>query len=112
MRETKSSPPTAGTPGPFSLSDENMLTNSFMKSGFKDVIIERMDVSFDFESAEVYTSYVYETAAPLQTMLASQTQERREQILKAITESARKYAKNETGTVKMSNKAICVVGTK
>lgn len=113
MKETKSPPPApAGTPGPFSLSDENMLRNSLIESGFKDVTIERMEGSFNFDSAEVYTSYVYETAAPVQAMLANQPQERREEILKAITESARKYAENDTRSVRMSNEAICVVGTK
>jgi ubiquinone/menaquinone biosynthesis C-methylase UbiE len=112
MKETKIPPPPAGTPGPFSLSDEVMLTNSLINSGFKDVTIERMDVSFDFDSAEVYTSFVYETAAPVQAMLANQPQDRREEILKAVTESARKYAENDTGSVSLSNEAICVVGTK
>ena len=112
MKETKSPPPPAGTPGPFSLSDEVMLTNSLINSGFKDVTIERMDVSFDFDSAEVYTSFVYETAAPLQAMLANQPQERREEILKAVTESARKYAENDAGSMRLSNEAICAVGTK
>jgi ubiquinone/menaquinone biosynthesis C-methylase UbiE len=112
MKETKIPPPPAGTPGPFSLSDEVMLTNSLINSGFKDVTIERMDVSFDFDLAEVYTSFVYETAAPVQAMLANQPHERREEILKAITESARKYAENDTGSVRLSNEAICVVGTK
>ena len=36
--------------------------NSLIESGFKDVTIERMDVSFNFDSAEAYTSFVYETA--------------------------------------------------
>jgi ubiquinone/menaquinone biosynthesis C-methylase UbiE len=112
MKETKSSPPPAGTPGPFSLSDENMLTNSLIKSGFKDVTIERMDVTFDFDSAEAYTSYVYETGAPLQAILANQTQERREEILKAIADSARKYVEDDTGIVRLNNEAVCVVGTK
>jgi ubiquinone/menaquinone biosynthesis C-methylase UbiE len=113
MKETKSPPPPpAGTPGPFSLSDENMLRNSLIESGFKDVTIKRMEGSFNFDSAEVYTSYVYETAAPIQAMLANQPQERREEILKAITESARKYTENDTRSVRMSNEAICVVGTK
>ena len=113
MKETKSPPPPpAGTPGPFSLSDETMLTNSLINSGFKNVTIERIDVNFEFDSAEVYTSFVYETAAPVQAMLANQPHERREEILKAITESARKYAKNDTPPVRMSNEAICVVGTK
>jgi ubiquinone/menaquinone biosynthesis C-methylase UbiE len=112
MKETKSPPPPAGTPGPFSLSDESMLRNSLIKSGFKDVTIERMEASLNFDSAEVYTSYVYETAAPIQAMLANQPQERREEILKAITESARKYAENDTRSVRMINEAICVVVTK
>lgn len=113
MKETKSPPPPpAGAPGPFSLSDENMLRNSLIESGFKGVTIERMDVTFDFDSAEVYTNFVYETAAPIQAMLANQPQERREEILKAITESARKYAENDIRSVRMSNEAICVVGTK
>jgi ubiquinone/menaquinone biosynthesis C-methylase UbiE len=113
MKETKSPPPPpSGTPGPFSLSDENMLRNSLIESGFKDVTIERMDVTFNFDSAEVYTSFVCETAAPVQAMLANQPQQRREEILKAITESARKYADNDTGSVRLSNEAICIVGTK
>jgi len=86
--------------------------NSLIESGFKDVTIERMDVSFDFDSTEVYTSYVYETAAPIQAMLANQPQERREEILKAITEAARKYAENDTRNVRLSNEAMCIVGTR
>jgi ubiquinone/menaquinone biosynthesis C-methylase UbiE len=112
MKETKNPPPAPGTPGPFSLSDENMLRNSLIESGFKDVTIERMERSLNFDSAEVYTSYVYETAAPVQAILANQPQERREEILKAITESARKYAEKDTRSVRMTNEAICVVGTK
>jgi len=112
MKETKSPPPPAGTPGPFSLSDENMLTTSLINTGFKDVTIERIDASFDFDSAEVYTSFVYETAAPVQVTLANQPQERREEILKAVAEAARKYAENDTGGVRMTSEAICIVGTK
>jgi ubiquinone/menaquinone biosynthesis C-methylase UbiE len=113
MKETKGQLlPPAGAPGPFSLSNENMLRNSLTESGFKEVIIERMDVTFNFDSAEVYTSFVYETAAPVQAMLANQQQERREEILKAISESAREYAENDTPNIWMSNEAICVVGRK
>ena len=50
IKETNSKPPAPGTPGPFSLSDENNLKNSFITSGFKDLVTERMTVSFDFES--------------------------------------------------------------
>ena len=52
MKETNSKAPPLGTPGPFSLSDENSLKNSFMISGFKGLTIERMNVSYDFNSPE------------------------------------------------------------
>jgi SAM-dependent methyltransferase len=112
MKETNSPPSPPGTPGPFSLSDENILKNSFIKSGFKDVTFERMNVTFDFDSAEDFTTFVHETAGPLQAMLGNETQERREEILKAVTEIARKYADSNTGTVKLINEAICIVGRK
>lgn len=112
MKETNSPPPPAGSPGPFSLSDENFLKNSLISSGFKGVAIERMNVTFDFGSSEAYASFVCETAGPLQAMLLKETQERRQEILKAVIESARKYADNNTGTVKLTNEAICIVGKK
>lgn len=100
-----------GIPGPFILADENALKDSLTKSGFGDVVIEKMNVTFTFDSAEAFTSYQWDTAFPLHAMLANETQERREEILKAVTEEARKYA-DSTGSVKLSNEAICVVGTK
>jgi len=50
-----------GAAGPFSLSDENTLKDSFIKSRFEDVTIERMDVIFDFDSPEAFTNFEYET---------------------------------------------------
>ena len=61
MKETNSPPPPPGTPGPFSLSDENSLKNSFITSGFKDLAIERMNVTFDFDSAYDFTTFIIET---------------------------------------------------
>ena len=112
MKETKSLPSPPGTLGPFSLSDEHNLKKSFITSGFKDLIIERMNVSFDFYSPNEFTTYVIETAGPLQSILANQTHERKEEILKAITEVAIKYADNNTGKVKFDNEYICIVGKK
>jgi hypothetical protein len=100
-----------GIPGPFILADENALKDSLTKSGFGDVVIEKMNVIFIFDSAEAFTSYQWDTAFPLHAMLANEPQERREEILKAVTEEARKYA-DSSGSVKLSNEAICVVGTK
>lgn len=111
MKETHTSPPPAGAPGPYRLSDESMLRKYFVNTGFKDVAIERMNVTFDFGSSEAYASFVHETAGPLQEMLSNESPERRQKILKAVSESARKFADN-TGTVKFSNDAICIIGNK
>lgn len=111
-KEAKSPAPPAGAPGPFRLSDEKMFANSLKESGFKGVTTERMSVSFVFNSAEDYTSYVYYTAASLQAVLANQTPDRSNEVLRAITKSAREYAKSDSGTVKLINEAICVVGKK
>lgn len=111
MKETHTSPPPAGSPGPYSLSDESMLRNYFVNTGFKDIAIERMNVTFNFGSSEAYASFVHETAGPLQEMLSNESPERRQKILKAVSESARKFADN-TGTVKFSNDAICIIGNK
>jgi SAM-dependent methyltransferase len=57
MKETMSIPPSTGTPGPFSLSDENSLRNSFVTTGFKGLTIERMGVSFEFNSPDDFTAW-------------------------------------------------------
>ena len=86
--------------------------NSFMMSGFKDVNIERMKVAFDFNSPKDFTAFTSETMGPLQKVLASQTRERKEEILNAVTEAANKHVDTNTGIVKLENEAILVVGKK
>jgi len=76
------------TPGPFNLSDEYILKDSFIKSGLEDITIERLDMIFDFDSAEEYTNFVCETVAPIQTILSNQSHDKRRGILRAITDEA------------------------
>ena len=112
IKETNSKPPAPGTPGPFSLSDENNLKNSFITSGFKDLVTERMNVSFDFESPDDFTDFITETAGPLQKMLVDQAMQRKKVILRAITIAARNYADKTTGKTRFENESILIVGTK
>jgi hypothetical protein len=113
MKETNSPPPPSPkVPGPFSLSDENMLKNSFIKSGFRGVSVERVNVTFEFDSAETYTSFIQETSASFYALLTNETQEKRKEILKAVTEAARKYTDNNTGKVRFENEAILIVDKK
>jgi ubiquinone/menaquinone biosynthesis C-methylase UbiE len=113
LTETKSLPLTSPkVPGPFSLSDENMLKNSFIKSGFRDVSVERVSVTFEFDSAETYASCILETSPHLHALLTNETHERRKEISKAVTEAARKYRENNTGRPSFKNEAILIVGRK
>jgi ubiquinone/menaquinone biosynthesis C-methylase UbiE len=112
MKSINNTPPLQGTPGPFTLSDENSLKNSFLTSGFKDPTIEKMNVTLDFESAGEFTNFVLETDGSVQTILTNQKHEKREEVAKAITEAARKYADKNTGVVRFENEAILIVGEK
>ena len=112
IKETNSKSPAPGTPGPFSLSDENNLRNSFITSGFKDLATERMIVSFDFDSPDDFTDFITETAGPLQKMLVDQGMQRKKEILRAITVAATNYADNTTGKIRFENEAILIVGMK
>jgi hypothetical protein len=105
-------PPSSKVPRTFNLSDENMLKNSFIKSGFRGVSVERVNVTFEFDSAEAYTSCILDTSASLHALLTKETQERRKEILKAVTEAAGKYTNNNTGKVRLENETLLVVGKK
>jgi hypothetical protein len=76
VKETGKPMPPSSTPGPFTLSDENNLKNSFLTSGFKDSTIEKMNVTLDFESAGEFTNFVLETDGSVQTILTNQKHEK------------------------------------
>jgi len=71
-----------------------------------------MSVNLVFDPAEDYTGYVYDTASPLRASLANQSPDKSDEVLRAITESAREYAEKDTGNVKLVNEVICLVGKK
>jgi ubiquinone/menaquinone biosynthesis C-methylase UbiE len=113
LKETNSPPPPPGSPGPFSMSDQNSLKNSYLASGFKDPSIERMNVVFDFNSPDDYLTFVIEHGGPaLQKPLSGQTNEKRKEIFKAISKAAEKYVEETTGKVRLENEAMLIVGRK
>jgi enediyne biosynthesis protein CalE5 len=113
MKETNSQPPPPGTPGPFSLSDENTLKNSYLSSGFKDPVIESMNVVLDFNSPDDFTTFIIEHGGPaIQKMLVGQTDERRKEIFNSISQAAEEYTDSTTRNVRFENEAILIVGKK
>lgn len=117
-RETNTPLPPPGTPGPFSLADEKLLYEAFEKDGFRNIQIEKVNVTFKFETAEEYTKFTQDIAAPVNAMLKNQSKERTEQIWNTITQEVSKYTATGTdsnekqGPVSVNNEAICIVGTK
>ncbi len=113
LKETKGPPPPPEAPGPFTLSDETTMRNLYLASGFRDPAIERMNVTFDFDSPDDFTTFTVEHGGPaLQKLMAGQTNERRKQILKVISIAAEKYADDTTGKVRFENETILIVGSK
>ncbi|MFZ0647016.1 MAG: class I SAM-dependent methyltransferase, partial [Nitrososphaeraceae archaeon] len=110
LKETNSPPPR--TPGPFSMSDQNNLKKFYEESGFIHTVIERIKVVSDFDSSDDFTAFTIDHGGPaLQKVLAGETNERRQQIEKAISKGSEKYA-DSTGKVRFKNEAIVIVGRK
>ncbi|MGH9977164.1 MAG: class I SAM-dependent methyltransferase, partial [Nitrososphaeraceae archaeon] len=107
VKETGKPMPPSGTPGPFKLADQSIITDTLSECGFKDIAVERINVIFTFSSAEEYTQFNQAIAAPINAMLADQSQERKEEIWEAVTESASRYVDN-TGNVRLDNESICI----
>ncbi len=98
---------TANIPGPFSLADADALQRSFIQAGFRDVRIEKLTVTFSFDSPESYTRFNQAIAAPIHAMISRQTEERKREIWQAITQAVRQYAGSDN-LVNLNNEVICV----
>lgn len=117
-RETNTALPPPGTPGPFSLSDEKLLYGAFKKAGFKNIKMEKVNVTFQFGTAQDFTKFTQDIAAPVNSILKNQSKERTDEIWNMITQEASKYStvitdvSDKQGTVSIDNEAICIVGIK
>ena len=104
-------PPPPGIPGPFSLADVDAFKNSLLESGFGDIHHENIDATFEYDSAEDYVRFIQDIAAPVNMMLANETEKRREEIWKGLTDQVRlKFEDSTSCRVNLNNKVICLVG--
>jgi enediyne biosynthesis protein CalE5 len=102
-----------GIPGPFSLADIDALRKSLEKAGFAEIKSETINVVFEFNSAEEYTEFNQDIVAPVRTMLANETEERKQEIWNAVTDQAKqRFVDKDTGRIKLANEAICIVGSR
>ena len=104
---------------PFCLANINIVNNALIDAGFKDIHTEYLNITFEFLSAEDYTDFAKQIIAPINNLLANETEKRKEEIWKAVTEEVtRRYYidnnnNNSTGSVvRMDNECIIIVGRK
>ena len=101
--------PPPGTPGPFALADTETLKQLFSQAGFKDIKVDILQVTFEFDSPESYTKHIQQTATRIHAMLANQPEEVKKQAWNSITEAVWQYADSH-GRVNLDNEVICIVG--
>ncbi|MDE3242609.1 MAG: class I SAM-dependent methyltransferase [Nitrospirota bacterium] len=106
-QQLQSPPPPPGTLGPFSLADVTILERALAQAGFSDIRSEPLSLTFEWASAEDYTRFQQDIAAPIVALVAKEPAARQAEVWRAITEAARQYA-GADGTVRMPGEAICV----
>ena len=81
------------------------------QAGFIDITTERMTVTLEFSSADEYTRWIGDIAAPVIALIAQEPESRQREIWQAVTDEARSFSVNG-GVVRMANTAILVSGKK
>jgi enediyne biosynthesis protein CalE5 len=91
-----------------------VLESSLAKAGFKNIQIERQNVTFEFASVKDYINHIQDIAAPLKVILDKESKNRREEMWTFVKEEVAKsnYTNPDDGSVRMDNECICVVGTR
>jgi len=82
-----------------------ILKGALEATGFSDVAIERLNVAYEFESAETFAQFREDVSAPFRALLARQTPELRQKINGAVKEAAHAYAQSD-GKIRMNNETI------
>lgn len=106
------SAPPPGVPNPFSLADTNKLENSLGGAGFRDIHIETVNVTFEFESGEDYCRYCQAVSNSARIALSKVIEERKEDVLRKVAEEATRNYGTVNGQIKMDNESLCIVGTR
>jgi enediyne biosynthesis protein CalE5 len=102
-------PPPPGMPGPLSRPTPEALTEVLEAGGFSDVEVQRMDATFDYESAAEFTQMVREIAPPITAMMADHPPEAQEAAWQAIESAIGEHA-GDDGSVSLSNVVLLASG--
>lgn len=104
-------PPPPDALGPLRLADETMMRGMFAAAGFKDLTVERLAVTFEFDSAADFAQFRVDVAAPFRVLLDSQPAAIRARIIEAVVEGAGAHAV-ANGRIRTVNETICYAATR
>ena len=92
--------PSPGVPNPFSLADTNKLENFLTRAGLRDIHIDTVIVTFEFEfeSGEDYCRYCQAVSAAARIVLSKETEERKKDVWRKVAEERQR----EIGKAKQS----------
>jgi SAM-dependent methyltransferase len=102
-------PPPPGTPGPLSRPTHDAIAGLLSGGGFSDVEVEETEVSFEWASAEEFTTFLKEIAPPLNAMIDPHPPQVQEETWAAIAEAIRQHAGGD-GAVRLTNLVLMAVG--
>lgn len=96
---------------PFRLSDVSSLVNLFIEARFEDVKTEAVPVVYQFDSAEEYLDFAYETSSSLRSRITAAYPEdyRQDEIRKMILEEARLYVDSKN-RLSLTNETVLIAG--
>jgi ubiquinone/menaquinone biosynthesis C-methylase UbiE len=98
-------PPPPGTPGPLSRPTPDAIKGLLAGGGFSDVDVEEIDIEFEWDSPEEFTTFVKEIAPPITAMLAGHPVEVQDETWAAITEAVAETAGGD-GPVRLTNRVL------
>ena len=102
----------SGVPNPFSLADTSMLENSLSRAGFKSIHVDKVIVTFEFESGEDYSRYCQAVSSSARVALSKVAEERKEDVWRKVAQEAARIYGTANGPIKMDNESTCIVGTR
>jgi SAM-dependent methyltransferase len=102
-------PPPPGTPGPLSRPTPEALGGLLEAGGFSDVEVEEAEVSFEWQSADEFTTFIKEIAPPISAMIAPHPPDVQDATWAAITEAVQQEA-GDGDAVRFSNLVLLAAG--
>jgi enediyne biosynthesis protein CalE5 len=109
MQRLEATPPPPGTPGPLSRPTPEALGGLLSGGGFSDVEVEEAEVSFEWPSAEDFTTFIKEIAPPISAIIDPHPPDVQEETWAAITTAVREQAAGD-GSVRLQNLVLLASG--